>query len=323
MSEFAADDGREFIMASTPVEVISLIPHMLGMQPEDVMVLLPVNNTDREVPGAVRVPMPQDYAEVSEMMDALHGVFHTVLKDSPCAAYFYSPHSQLIGYVCARLRLDCLPVVQAIKVYEGRFWDLEQDRPDDPGTPYIAKAMIDAEPPPFRDDLVEQLTGMAPTERLKAYAEYLEQLMPAVMAGDFDDYVHTEARWLLDRLKHMDTLLTDEELFRLGAALGAQRLADLAWAMIEPTTECFTFWTDAASRLSLVDDLLFLAAFVSWHTCRGTHSTIFLEKLMESDPTHRQGLLLQECMIRGLLGSKWTPPPLDQLPVVKEVVTHG
>lgn len=315
--------GDDELVCRTVVDVISIVPHLLGVQPENAMVLLPIANRDPEVPGCVQVEMPGSHGEVSQLVDALHGTFHNVLKDAPVTAFFYSHHTHLIGYMIARMRLDGLNVDSAVKVYQGHYWELDTDDPNDPGHPYVSNNIIDQEPPPFREDLVKQLTAEMPHERMVAFADYTERALDAVPEEAYEDYVRHEARWIIHRLSAMQNLLAEDELFRLGMATCSDRLFGVAWAMVEDTPRSRAFWTDVASRMPLLPNLTFLGAFANWYASNGTYASILLDHTLETDGEHRAARMLRGAMKQGLPGRSWMPPTLKDLPIVKESLAHG
>ncbi len=269
-------------VARSPVDLIALVPVVLGFHPDDSVVLMTFGR-----PGAsfhARVDLPVSAGEQREVADAL-GRAVAANRLGQAALVLYSDDEQvcasMAGLVLTRLgRLGC-EVLDVLRVDDGRWFPLPED--GSPGTPY------DLQTHPFtarhvfegrvvhgdRAELADTLVGTDEGDAVAVALAATRFADHVLVVHDEPGMLQTEARWLRRWVRRRVRSAAPLDAHDAGRALvlaSLQATRDVAWAEISRprATAHVELWRELVRRAprDLVPGPAALLAFAAWQAGR-------------------------------------------------------
>jgi len=304
------------ITLSTPHEVIAAVPHLLGFQPADSIVVLALTGPRLTVTLRYDLPQPADIPAVSE---------HLV----SCLAVNRADEVILVGYgtseqatpVLTRVRdhlAELLTIRDIFRVTAGRWWSLTCTDPrccppdgnpvDSDGTVAAVEfTVLGSAPLPGRDDVaatIAPVTGEQATAMRAAIRRAARQLPPGWQPRQPQpEYLGAVAAILA-----MPAPLPDDDAARLLVLLGCLRLRDEAWAITDsgdPRAQV-EFWSDLTRRAPggyAAPPASLLAYAAACMNGNGVLARAAVERALNAAPGYSLALLLLDMLDSG------TPAP--------------
>ncbi len=320
--------------ARTPVDLLAVVPFVIGFHPEDSVVLLTF--ADPGGPDSsfhARVDLPLVEAEQRQVAGLLREVAvrhraRTVgvllYTDDTAAARLFA------DLVVPGLLDDNIEVIDVIRVDGERFFAV--DDPDDPGTPY------DLSSHPFTASQV--LQGRVAHESRAALRDTLvggddqdADQVAAAAAAVVDGLVEAarqglpltpamveEARWVQGAVRSFlgsgeAPLVADAG--RLLVLVSFEALREVAWAEMSRATarQHVELWRGLVRRAP--SDLRAgaggLLAFAAWLAGDGALAWCALERCFEADPDDQLGQQVAALVESATPPRVWTPAPVESL----------
>ena len=325
---------RTTFTARRPVDLVAVVPHVLGFHPQDSAVLLTFG------PGEsfhARVDLPLDADDQCAVVDMLadvvaqHGVGRVALllytSDPWAAATFHDA-------AVPRFVRDGVEVIDVLRVGADRFH--RACDPDDAGTPYELKDHVFTAEQVLRGTVVHEsraslaaslvLVDAADAQAVAAAvrrfeddaarpAGVREDRRAARLAEQARGIQHTVRRAVLD-----GGALPAEDAGRLLVLVGEVDLRDVAWAEMDRATSGrhVELWRDLvrkspASRRPAAAALL---AFAAWLHGDGALAWCALDRCHEVDPGYSMAACIAGLLEGAVPPSTWTPLTDDDLPVL-------
>jgi hypothetical protein len=299
------------ITLSTPHEVIAAVPHLLGFQPSDSLVVLALAGPRLTVTLRYDLPQPADIPAFSE---------HLV----SCLAVNRADEVILVGYgseqatpVLTGVRdhlAELLTIRDIFRVTAGRWWSLTCTDPrccppdgnpvDSDGTLAAAEFMVlGSAPLPGRDDVaatIAPVTGEQVALMRAAIRRAARQLPPGWPAGQLPAGYLAEAAAILAR----PAPLPDDDAARLLVLLGSLRLRDEAWAITDsgdPRAQV-DFWSDLTRRAPgryAAPPASLLAYAAACMTGNGVLACAAVQRALNAAPGYSLALLLLDMLDCG------------------------
>ena len=316
----------------TPIDVLAVVPYLLGFAPEDSLVVLGLRGRRLVFQARSDLVAPDS---VDESASHLAGVIGRQRVDAVLMVGYGSdvrvtPHA--LG-LRAALGNEGIHVLEAMRVEDGRFWSYMCERPDccsPEGTPYdVSTSAVAAtatyaglNPAPSRDVLVARLAPPDGLARLAAReaADRADARLRALLAigGDGEDITLIGAT-AVERLaiRHrFGTPLDDDEIAWVATLLAHAPTRDRAIGLAGAApVQHVELWTEVLHR---VDDRLAAApatllAFAAWQCGDGAVAAIALERARVADPAYMLAQLLTEAIDNGIPPARWheLPDPWD------------
>jgi len=327
------NEARTTFTARRPVDLVAVVPFLLGFHPEDSVVLLTFGAGDT---FHARVDLPGDEDDQAAVVDMLADVLaqHSVRRvalliytdDTWVAATFHDA-------ALVRLLPDGVEVIDILRVGRDRFHDAGD--PDDPGTAYDLKEHV------FTAEQV--LEGTVVHSNRAALASSLEVVDPAdahavaaaagraadaglagnPSAEELADELAEQARWVQRTVRgHVanGTTPTADAAGRLLRLVSLVDIRDVAWAeMTRPSASRHVdLWRDLVRRCP--DDLLpaaaSLLAFAAWLGGQGALAWCALDRCAAVDPAYSMAECVGGLLERAVPPSVWTPIAESELRVL-------
>jgi hypothetical protein len=324
--------GAPSFVARTPVDLIALVPVVLGFHPQDSVVLLTFGP-----PGGsfhARVDLPPDRAGQQEVVEVLVAavVANGVRR---AAVLLYSDdveaaHTQA-ELLTGRLLELTVEVIDVLRVDDGR-WHPVPDR-GSPGTPY------ELESHPFtaervfagqvvhrdRAELADSLVGTDEDDAVQVslaatrFADLVRSCAEA--AASAPEFLRTEARWLQDRLcRAVDGVaLGPGEAGRVLVLVSLVPTRDAAWATISRETSGahVALWRDLVRRSprELLPAACSLLAFAAWQHGDGALAWCAVDRCLEVDPDYSMAQCVADVLTRAVPPGAWRQIREEELPV--------
>ncbi|MEU4378580.1 DUF4192 domain-containing protein [Micromonospora echinofusca] len=326
---------RPRLAVRSPADLIAAVPFLLGFHPTDSVVVVAMRG--RRITFAARADLP-DLADPRDPAGHLAGVVArqhaetaTVLGYGP--APLVTP---AVDAVRAALTTAGLPVLDALRVTEGRYWSYLCTEPaccPPDGTPYdvgaseVSAAAVFAGQValPDRAALVAQVapvTGQARSAVRRATARAGRRLAalldqePATdpRGGRAVRAAGTAAVRSALRRQRRGQRLSDDEVAWLSVLLTQVPVRDHAWERTDGRDEDIALWTDVLRRAEpeLIAVPAALLAFAAWRAGQGALAAVALERALAEHPGHSMALLLDDLLRRGV-----PPSELDGWPAVE------
>ena len=317
--------GTPAIVVRTPDELLAAMPHMLGFNPNDDLVLVPVS---RGLPMA-RVDLPRTGRDRDQVMRSLSGPYGRNARPGAMVALVCvtddGRSAELTSrHVAAGLEEVGVAVPLRIWASDERWMEFNSGdagiRSPDTASRISAETVMAgrARPSASREALSESLVGdRVPVARLLPAARAVAQASNPV----------AERRWALARLKrfHADgNRLSDHDVTRMLLALQSTKVRDALWEDMsrENATEHNALWTDLTRRApdELRAPAATLLAFSSWLGGSGAKAWCALDQIPDGPPYTMAALVatvLQEGVnpavwermrAPGTVGETFTPP---------------
>jgi hypothetical protein len=323
---------RTTFTARRPVDLVAVVPQVLGFHPEDSVVLLTFG------PGEsfhARVDLPADAHDQLGVADMLVGVVtrHGIRRvavllytaDPWIAASFHDA-------VLPRLVRRDVEVIDVLRVDRGRFHSACD--PDDTGSPYDLKDHLFTAQQVLDGRVVhESRAGLAASLVLvdaadaRAVADEVRRVEgePGAVRPSQDAPVERQkhARWVqrtIRRAVRTATPLPVADAARLLVLVADVDFRDVAWAEMQRRTAArhVDLWRDLVRRSpgshrAVAASLL---AFAAWLHGDGALAWCALDRCHEVDPDSTMAACVARLLEGAVPPSTWTPIPEEDLPVL-------
>jgi hypothetical protein len=325
---------RTTFTARSPVDLIAVVPHVLGFHPSDSVVLLTFG------PGETfhaRVDLPDDedgqvgVATMLRDVVAQHAVPRVALllyTDDPwVAATFHDA-------VVPGLVRDEVQVIDVLRVASGRFH--RACEPEDPGTaydlrahPFTAEQVLEGKVVHgSREELAATLEIVDPADAAAvdaAAARVADQLRGCLHLVRPDrvrrDLVR-HARWVqrtVRRHARDGTALSVEDAGRLLVLVAVVGIRDVAWSQMTRSGAAghVALWRGLVQRCprDLLPAATALLAFAAWLDGHGALAWCALDRCEEVDPAYSMADCIRQLLEGAVPPSVWTPFAASELPV--------
>jgi hypothetical protein len=326
-------DPRKTFTARSPVDLVAVVPYVLGFHPSDSVVLLTFG------PGEAfhaRVDLPSDEDDQRDVVTMLadvvtrHGVGRVAVllytTDPWVAAAFHD-------VVVPELVRRDVEVLDVLRVGAGRVHCAREV--DDPGTAYdltthpftaeqvVGGAVVESS----RDALARTLLCVDEDDALAvaAAAQGAERGFdgppPDVTLQDLCDDLVEQARWVqrtIRRQLRSGAPLAPRDAGRLLVLVLGLPLRDVAWSeMTRATaTEHVELWRDLVRRCPrhLLAGPACLLAFAAWLAGQGALAWCALDRCAEVDPDYSMADCIAQLLAGAVPPSVWVPIAEEQLP---------
>jgi hypothetical protein len=312
------------------VDLVALVPLVLGFHPEDSVVLLTFGAPGRSFHARVDLPMsPADQAEVAELLAGAVAANH--LRQA--ALVLYSDDEQVCAAMATAVlerlaRLGC-EVLDVVRVDDGSYVELPED--GSPGTPY------DLQTHPFtarhvfegkvvhgdRASLADTLIGTDEDDALAVAASATRFADVLLNLDEEPGLLGAEALWVRRRVRQR---VRDARPIDVGDAARLLVLAaikptrDVAWAEVTrhgagPHVELWRELVRRAPR-DLVPGAASLLAFAAWQAGDGALAWCAIDRALEVDPDCTLAQLVAELLTAAVSPDVWEPLTDADLPVL-------
>ena len=325
------DSSAPTLRATTPADLLAVVPYLLGFHPRESLVLLALHSRRVELVARVDLPEvsddPVDWdAAIGRLTDAARSV-----RPSGVVLIGYSvAEGRAEAALDAALdRLDGLPVIEVIHADGRRWWSRRCDDDCCPaeGTRYVvAESRLAAEAVvaglstlPDREDLVSQVAGPPPSElaELSAEAEAIRIDLATVsrlvrqrqMQQLVVEAMSTAVPNGSDGPGPFRPVGPDRALcLRLAALATDVRVRDVAWSMIDQSSiDHLVLWQTvvrfAPGRLALAP--LCLLGIAAWVGGQGALMVCAFTRALEIDPGYSMARLLCDLNSAAVRPSAW------------------
>ncbi|MBV9831700.1 MAG: DUF4192 domain-containing protein [Marmoricola sp.] len=318
-------------VARSPVDLIALVPVVLGFHPDDSVVLLTFG-----APGAsfhARVDLPVSPDEQQEVADAL-GRALAANRLERAALVLYTGDEQVCASmarrVLARLAWLGCEVVEVLRVDDGCWYRLPED--GSPGTPY------DLQTHPFtarhvfegrvvhgdRAELADTLVGTDEEDAVAVALAATRYADHVLATHEEPGVLGTEARWLrrcVRRQVRSTAALGAHDAGRVLVLASLQATRDVAWAEItRPRAAAHVeLWRELVRRAprELVPGPAALLAFAAWQAGHGALAWCAVDRALEVDPDCTLAHLVAQLLTSAVPPDLWEPPGDEDLPVLR------
>ena len=305
-------------------DLLAVVPYLMGFHPSDSVVL--VGFGDRTVRFVARVDLPEpddpgptrQLAEVADRQ-AIDEV----------ALVGYGPLARVdpaVLELCVRLEEIGLPVREALRVTDDRYWSYLCDNPQccaPEGTPFrgetspvaVSAVVAGCVALPDRAAMEQRVASVVGAEReafaaATAHAEH--RISKAFISGD---QALVRARLvrggagLLDRaLRRYENggRLGDPAAAWLSVLLGEEQFASVAWQRVDRTGAAahIAMWCDLTRRVepAYLPPVATLLGYAAWRTGDGALAGIAVQRALDVKPTYEPAQVIQALLDAG------TPP---------------
>lgn len=321
-------------VARSPLDLVAVVPHLLGFHPEDSVVLLTFGPGD-VFHARVDLPSREDHqVAVVDMLTEVTG--RQGVRRAALVLYTDDPWVAATFHDAAVPRLVAadVEVVSVLRVAGGRYY--WADDPDDPGTPFDLKAHPFTAEQVVRGEVVhgsrEELAAtLAPRddadaravdEAAAAFDEGFEGVAAFVTTDRICADIAGHARWLqrtIRRHVRRHRRLSAEDAGRVLLLVAGVPLRDVAWAEMtrENARDHVELWSDLVRRAprDLLPAAASLLAFAAWLSGHGALAWCALDRCAEVDPEFSMADCVAGLLERAVPPSMWTPIAEEDLPV--------
>lgn len=321
------------LRATTPEDLLALVPGLLGFHPHDSVVLLTGGGAG--TPFHARVDIPCDPSDVDPLVDYLTQV--AIRSGMARGAIVVYTEDRARGEAAGAALADGLLLVGvdvacALRVDGRRWWVLGEGGPGTPYDvtthPFTVQAVVDgAVVLGSRQDLVESLVCSDPEEleRVSALAGAELDLLRATprprrrVLGDWARWLSARVRRFVEDGERLD--LTD--VARLVTAVTVHvDVRDVAWAEMSraDARRHVDLWRDVVRRTppELSATPAALLGLASWLAGDGALAWCAVDRALEADPDHSLARLLGDLLTDAVPPSVWQPLPREALTVLTE-----
>lgn len=300
--------------ARSPLDLVALVPFLIGFHPEDSVVLLTFGSAE---PFHARVDLPDNLAEQQDVAAMLHRVCRE--HEVPLAAVLlYSDDAAASAAMGERLLQlltnDGVRVVDVLRVEEGEYFDCLD--PSGSGVAY------DLSTHPFTASRVFE--GRYAHESRGALADTLvgtdeddrdEVLLAAELFAEQVVVAEEPLGWLADLLAGLDAAprrLEPWEAGRVLVLLSEELQRHFAWVSIdhENASRQVELWRGLVRRAP--DHLLpapaALLAFAAWQAGDGALAWCAVDRCVSVDPDHPLAELVADLLTSAVPPSTWRWP---------------
>ncbi len=310
------------------MDLIALVPYVLGFHPADSVVLMTFGAAE---PFHARVDLPTSPEDQAQVTTLLHDVVlnHAV---STVAVLVYSDDVEAAGdqarLLVETLTLEGVAVVDAIRVEDDAYFDALD--PGDSGTPYdvgthpmALSRIVDGQVAlDSREQLADTLVGGDPDDAeavCHAASRFADSSLRMIEKGLHPQvFLHDEARWLRRVLgEALERRLEAHEAGRVLVLLQRIDLRDVAWAQITPAQARghVDLWRDLVRRAprDLLAPTAALLAFACWLAGDGALAWCAIDRCREVDPDYSMAAELARLLENAVPPSTWPGIGDDEL----------
>ncbi|MFI0370886.1 DUF4192 domain-containing protein [Actinomadura sp. 1N219] len=292
-------------------DAIAAVPYMLGFHPSRSLVVIGFESGGNGT-CAMRLDLPSsDAAERVAALLAGNGFRRSLLLG-------YGPDGEVresAATVRAALDSAGVPVAEAVRVADGRWWSLTCDDDCCPpeGVPYDISASVVAAQATFdgqvvladRSELVRSVQPLDGPVRASMREATERAEIRLLSRPDPPDESLAFVHALLSRA---GTPPADDEVAWLGVLLTDLRFRDEAWIRIDedaPATD-IAFWRDVVRRVeeAYVPAPASLLAFAAYSAGDGGLANVAIERALDADPAYSMAVILREVINAGIPPSK-------------------
>ncbi|MEW2382495.1 DUF4192 domain-containing protein [Micromonospora sp. NPDC047707] len=333
----------------SPGDLIAAVPYLLGFHPADSVVVVAMHGKRVTFAARSDLPDPREPVEAAERMaeparpvdEAARHLAAVVARQVADRATVlgYGPASRVtpaVDAVRAALADAGIPVLDALRVTDGRYWSYLCDEPEccpPDGTPYdtgsskvTAAAVFAGQVAlPDRAALAAQVAPVDGPERValrqateragRRLADLLDSAPEAdVLGGRTVRAAGRAAIRVAGRRHRNGERLDDDEVAWLSVLLTDVAVRDHAWERTDGRDADIALWTDVLRRA----EPEFIAApgslltFAAWRAGHGSLAAVALERVLTLHPGYSLALLLDDLLRRGV-----PPAHLDGWPAVR------
>ncbi|HEX9030230.1 MAG TPA: DUF4192 domain-containing protein [Streptosporangiaceae bacterium] len=326
--------------------VLAIVPHLLGFNPADSLVVLGIGGPHARIRVTFRYDLPEP--PDSELAADIAAHAASVLARQALTIAVVIGYGRgavvtpVVDVVIPALLEAGVIVHDVLRVEDRRYWSYvcgdpaccpPEGVPFDPAAHPAASALSEAGLT-VRSDRAELAGTLAPAaESAQSMARAVDrarrraaQLIEDTIAvsGACDvfqpvaDAGRRSVRKAVARYRREGALTDHDEIAWLGLTLTDLRVRDDAWARMDPscTVAHLRLWTDLVRLLpaELVPAPAALLAFTAWQAGDGALASIAIERALDADPEYSMALLVAEALHAGL------PPSAARLPMTPKQV---
>jgi len=325
-------------VARGPVDLIAIVPVVLGFHPEDSVVLLTF--APRGGGFHARVDLPADRSEQEEVTEVLLDAVRSNRVEQ-AAVLIYTDDAEAARSQGSLLLEGLLAlgvgVIEVMRVDDGR-WSLPLED-ELSGAP--TGAAYDLETHPFtaqrvfegkvvhrdRAELVDSLVGTDEDDAVEvalAATRFAELVASSTeVRSDAAGFLRVEARWLQRRVRRWRTErreLGPVDAARLLVLVSLTPVRDVAWAEIDRPNagDHLELWRHLVRRSPrhLLPAACSLTAFAAWQHGDGALAWCAIDRCLEVDPDYSMAHCLAQMLTAAVPPDVWEPIPEDALPVL-------
>ena len=332
------------VRVNSPATLLTVIPHLLGFQPQASVVILGCAPPRDRVRVTLRydLPAPADEDLATEIADHAVGVVGSQQLTAMVAVGYgaeiqVDPVAGALRYAARQAGID---LQDFLRVENGRYWSYRcGDEACCPGAGVAFDGDSDAalaltQPPVLADRAavaarVAPLGGLAAVSMRRA-TRRAEQHASRLLAKVRKSGRLGAARQMIaaEGLNAVGTMIatyrgggkyaTDYQIAWITVALRDLRVRDDAWARMDPDhlDAHRRMWIDITRRAQpgYVAAPAALLAFVAWQSGDGALANVALDRALADEPRYSMALLLRQVITAG------APPSLARLPMTPEEV---
>jgi hypothetical protein len=320
--------------ARSPLDLVVVVPHLLGFHPEDSVVLLTFGARD-VFHARVDLPVLEDeQVVVADMLTEVvsrHAVERVALvlyTDEPWVAATF--HEVAV----ARLVRAGVEVIDVLRVADGRYHPA--DEIDGPGTGYDRGAHRLTGGQVVRGEVVHRSRAelAATLDRAdeadargveaaavafdKGFAGLAAFVQPDGLCREVAEHARWVQRTIRGHLRRQRTLSADDAGRMLVLVAGVP-LRDVAWAEMSRADagHHVELWRDLVRRSppELLPAPACVLAFAAWLHGHGALAWCALDRCVEVDPDYSMAACVAELLERAVPPGVWTPIREEDLPV--------
>ncbi|MFA1545852.1 DUF4192 domain-containing protein [Actinomadura chokoriensis] len=300
------------LVIRTAQDAIAAVPYLLGFHPSRSLVVIGFEGRDHGT-CAVRLDLPAaDAAGRVAALLAGNGFARSLLLG-------YGPAAEVresAAPMREALASAGVPVAEAIRVADGRWWSLTCDRECCPpeGTPYDISASALAAQATYaghvaladRAELVRSVQPLDDPVRAAMRQATARAERRHLARDPSPTTVEEDLAFLLVLLTHARTGVrpTDDEVAWLGVLLADLRLRDEAWIRIDEEAPAadIAFWRDILRRVEepRAPAPASLLAFAAYSAGDGGLANVALQRALDADPAYSMALILCEVINAGI-----------------------
>jgi len=297
------------LVVRTPEELLAAMPHMLGFNPQEAIILIPVS---RGLPVA-RVDMPRTAEDREGVVEALSGPYGRNARPGARVAVVCVTEDRRSAELAGQHLADGLEkvgVAVPVRLWasEDRWMEFNSGqaglRTQETATRISAEAVMAglARPAATRESLAESLVG----DR-----EPVAGALPAARAAAEKSNPIDERNWALGRLEqfHADgNRLSDRDAARLLVGVESTKVRDALWVDTcrENATSHAALWTDLTRRApdEVRTPAASLLAFSSWLKGDGARAWCALDQIPDGPP-YSMASLVATVLQEGVHPAVW------------------
>ena len=317
------------ITVRSPADLLAATPYVLGFHPTDSVVILGL--VGRLVTFAARHDLPppgdDDLRWIAPIL--------TAQEMQRAALIGYGPPgrvTKVLDALTSALAEAGIPVVEALRVTEGRWWSYRCAEPrccppeglpcPPPDGPVAAAAVYHGQVAlPNRQALADQVAALVgePRAAMTAATDRARARLAELVRGEAGDRAHRRAGRTAvrdaERRQRAGRPLTVDETAWLTVLLVDDVVLDYALDRADGQTWRIGLWTDVLRRAEpdLVAAPGCLLAYAAWRCGRGALARVAVDRALKEEPGHHTAALLDRLLAAGIgpdAIAALTPPAL-------------